>query len=153
MQHGAKRATPPARNAARMEPVVSRSPMSDPARFEWATRGSVRQKPGQFAAGEPALAEECAVNQDEGAHGCAVASHELLAGGVADVERADVDRVTVVDQLLQHLVRIGAVVARGGLDHGDLDGPVRRAGTRGQGCLLVVHRMLMSIGDELRAHP
>ena len=68
---------------------------------------------GELAAGEPSLAEELPVEEDERAHGRSVLPHELLTRRLPHVERGHFERVSGADELLQRLVRVCAVVAGG----------------------------------------
>jgi hypothetical protein len=65
MQQGANRATPPAKNAARTDPVVSRSPTAQPAL---------------------AVAEELTVHQDQRAHRRPVYLHQPLPDPTVHVD-------------------------------------------------------------------
>src|SRR5690606_11157950 len=92
MQHGANRATPPAKKAASTEPVVSRSPMA-------ALRAGVRgfahvaeaadQDPLQLAAREASVAEEGVIDEDERAHRRPMPRHQFLPVGAAGVHGGD----------------------------------------------------------------
>jgi len=69
MQHGANRATPPAKNAARTEPVVSRSPMVGPPRRGGGARCvavPALEELLQFASWQASAAEEGAVEENKG---------------------------------------------------------------------------------------
>src|ERR1035437_3012383 len=88
MQQGANSATPPAKNAARTDPVVSRSPidLTDPRSF---------QPPLVLAPGQPPGAEVLPVQQDQGTHRVPVPGHQRTTIHAADRQYLDGHRVPV----------------------------------------------------------
>ena len=136
MQHGAKSATPPARNAARTEPVVRRSFIVRLRAMMAGARPSLRSSRVSLRRGRRPWLKKAPLTRTSGL--IPAPCRRIRSWPAASRTSRVITRnsVAVGRELLERLVRVGAEVARGGLDHGDLGGPVRWARTRGQGCLL-----------------
>src|SRR5450756_866015 len=105
MQQGAKSATPPAKKAARTEPVVSRS-------LNGLTPECLRESTLEFAPRKSSGAEVLPVQQNEGTHRCPVFFHQRPTGLVADRQHAD-DHRKGLRQDRQGGLRLLTQVARG----------------------------------------
>src|SRR5665647_2340114 len=82
MQQGANSATPPAKKAARTEPVVSRSPNG-------LTPECLRESTLELAPRKPSGAEVLPVQQNEWTHRRPMLFHQFPTGLVADRQHAD----------------------------------------------------------------
>src|SRR5665647_2131741 len=82
MQQGANSATPPAKKAARTEPVVSRS-------VNGLTPECLREPTLELAPRKPSGAEVLPVQQNERTHRRPVLFHQFPTGLVADRQHAD----------------------------------------------------------------
>src|SRR5664280_1162953 len=105
MQQGANSATPPAKNAARTEPVVSRSPidLTDPHLF---------QPPLELAPGQSPGAEVLTVQQNQGTHRRPVPGHQRTTIQAADRQYVDRHRIPLAEYC-QGGLRIGTKLAGG----------------------------------------
>ncbi len=113
MQHGANRATPPAKNAARTDPVVSRSPTAPaPSGYRVSDGGAVAagEDVGELAARETPVGEERAVEEHQWAHRGPVLGHQHPPGVAPGINRVHDDGVAA-GELGEHLVGVSAVVA------------------------------------------
>lgn len=122
MQHGAKSATPPAKNAASTEPVVSRSPTGATTSRQQGIGGAkaLLEKLGELSARESTVAEEGGVDQDQRAHRGPVPRHQLTPCLRADVDGVH-DQGEVDREGNEGSLRVDAEVAGLGLHDGHLD--------------------------------
>src|SRR5664280_1867391 len=111
MQQGANSATPPAKNAARTDPVVSSSPidLTDPRFFQPPLKLAPRQPPG---------AEVQPVQQNQGTHRSPVPGHQHTTIHAADRQYLDGHRVPV-SEYCQGGLRIDTKMAGGCLHQRD----------------------------------